>query len=265
VNDPAQIRLIAIIGRGRLGNALADRLRMSGRTVSGPLGRDYDPPALADVDVVLLCVPDREITGAASVLAERLPSTGHDDPRGRCPVAVGHCSGASTLGVLEPVAFLERFSLHPLMSFSGAEDGSAPWERAAAAVSGSSPQAVELARSLARDLHMDPFDVRDADRPAYHAAASMASNFLITLEVAAERLAVSAGCPREALAPLVRRSVENWESLGSRALTGPIARGDTATIAAQRAALAERAPELMPVFDALAQATRELASEAVPA
>jgi predicted short-subunit dehydrogenase-like oxidoreductase (DUF2520 family) len=264
VNDPAQIRLIAIIGRGRLGNALADRLRMSERSVVGPLSRDYDASELEGVDVVLLCVPDREIAQAASVLAERVPGTTRGDSIKRCPMVVGHCSGATSLEALEPTSFTERFSLHPLMSYSGGEEPSCGEERAAA-VSASSPLAMELARSLAHELQLDPLVLKQDDRAAYHAAASMASNFLITLEVAAERLAASAGCPREALAPLVRRSVENWASLGSRALTGPIARGDTATVASQRLALTQRAPELVPMFDALAEATRQLAREAVAA
>lgn len=265
MNDPAQIRLIAIIGRGRLGNALADRLRMSEHSVVGPLSRDYDASELVDVDVVLLCVPDREIARAASVLAQRVTDTSRDTSIKRCPMAVGHCSGATSLDALEPMSFTDRFSLHPLMSYSGGEDPSFGEERAGAAISASSPLAMDLVQALAHELELDPFVLEQDDRAAYHAAASIASNFLITLEVAAERLAASAGCPREALVPLVRRSMENWASLGSRALTGPIARGDTATVANQRVALTQRAPELVPVFDALAEATLELAQEAVTA
>ena len=91
--------------------------------------------------------------------------------------------------------------------------------------------------------------VADDDRAAYHAAASIASNFLVTLEGAAERLAATAGVDRELLAPLVRAAVENWAALGAeRALTGPIARGDEATVArhreARRAARARAAAAL---------------------
>ena len=105
--------------------------------------------------------------------------------------------------------------------------------------------------------------VADEDRAAYHAAASVASNFLVTLEGAAERLAGTAGVGRELLAPLVRASVENWVRLGAEdALTGPIARGDEATVARQRAAVAERAPDLIELYDALVGATRALAGVA---
>jgi predicted short-subunit dehydrogenase-like oxidoreductase (DUF2520 family) len=131
-------------------------------------------------------------------------------------------------------------------------------------VAGSTPRALAVAHELAARLGMRATTVADDDRAAYHAAASIASNFLVTLEGAAERLAATAGVDRELLAPLVRASVEDWIRLGAeRALTGPIARGDDATIERQRAAIAERAPELLPVYDALVDATRALAAAAV--
>ena len=112
---------------------------------------------------------------------------------------------------------------------------------------------------LAHALAMDVVHVSPEDRPAYHAAASIASNFLVTLEAAAERLAASAGVSRQMLAPLVRATVENWAALGpAQALTGPVARGDEATVARQREAVAERTPELTPLFDSLTAATRDL-------
>lgn len=107
---------------------------------------------------------------------------------------------------------------------------------------------------------MKPFAVADADRYLYHAAASMASNYLVTLEAGAERLAALAGVRRELLAPLVRAAVENWARAGARkALTGPIVRGDLATAERQASAVAARAPELLPLWTALTSATRALA------
>ncbi len=129
-----------------------------------------------------------------------------------------------------------------------------------------SGRALGLARELAAALGCRAVEIADADRTAYHAAASIASNFLITLECAAERLAATTGADRELLLPLVRATVENWATLGpERALTGPVARGDEATVARQRAAVSERAAELLPLFDALADATRALAADRVPA
>jgi len=115
-------------------------------------------------------------------------------------------------------------------------------------------------------LGLRPIEVGDADRAAYHAAASIAANFLVTLQAAAERLASTTGVDREALAPLARAALENWAALGGeRALTGPIARGDEATVERQRAAVAERCPELLAAWDALAALTRDLANRGVPA
>jgi len=233
---------IAIVGAGRLGTALAAALRAAGLAVDGPLGRGAAP----DAGIVLLCVPDGEIAAAARAVAG-----GWDG------VLVGHCSGATGLA---PLDGHEAFALHPLMTVA---HGAPPevFAGAGCAVDGSTPRALEVAEALATRLGMRPTRVRDEDRAAYHAAASIASNFLVTLEGGAERLASTAGVDRALLAPLVRAAVENWAALGAeRALTGPIARGDEATVARQRAAVLERAPELTLLFDALADATRALAA-----
>src|SRR5262249_7365114 len=179
----------------------------------------------AGSDIVLLCVPDREIASAARAVAPR------ED------LLVGHCSGATGLGVLAPH---ESFGLHPLMTIT---HGGGSFDGAACAVAGTTLRAVETARSLGAVLTMRPFAIADEDRAAYHAAASIASNFLVTLEAAAEQLAATAGVPREALAPLVRAAVEDWAALGAgEALTGPIARGDDAGVARQRMGAAARPP-----------------------
>ena len=234
---------LAIIGNGRLGRALSRALRAAGHPVDGPLGRCADP---GPSDVVLLCVPDGEIGAAASALP---PAEGR---------LVGHVSGATTL---EPLAGHEAFSLHPLMTVPG--EGEAVFAGAGAAVAGSTPRALAAARRLAEGLRMHAFEVPDDDRAAYHAAASIASNYLLTLEAAAERLL---GQDRSVLVPLVRATVDNWERLGAgRALTGPVARGDEGTVTRQRDAVADRAPELLELFDALTAGTRDLAGRRVAA
>jgi len=236
---------IAVVGAGRLGTALSAALRAAGLAVAGPLGRS---PDVSGASLVLLCVPDGQIAAAAAAIPD-------------APL-VGHCSGATTL---EPLGDREAFSLHPLMTVPA---GSPPgvFAGATAAVEGSSPRALAAAEALAEHLGMRPMRVAPEDRAAYHAAASIASNFLVTLEAAAERLAGTAGVDRAALAPLVRAAVDTWVELGGeRALTGPIVRGDEATVERQRAALLERTPELAPLFDALADATRALARTGVAA
>jgi predicted short-subunit dehydrogenase-like oxidoreductase (DUF2520 family) len=278
----------AIVGAGRLGTALATALRTTGLEIDGPLGRGADP---AGAGAVLLCVPDREIAAAAAAVTPGVPvghcsgATGLDalagheafglhplmtvphegealgkasrDRRGRGPrVGMPHDGEA-----LEK-ASRDRRGRGPRVGMP--HDGVPPFAGAGAAVAGSTPRALAVAHELAERLGMRATTVADEDRAAYHAAASIASNFLVTLEGAAERLAATAGVDRELLAPLVRASVEDWIRLGAeRALTGPIARGDEATVERQRAAVAERTPELLPVYDALVDATRALAAAAV--
>ncbi len=227
-----------IIGQGRMGTALAHALRKAGAEVRGPFGRGA--AAHASDDVVLLCVPDREIAAAAAMVTSG-------------PL-VGHVSASAPLDLLSPH---ERFSMHPLLSVVGAD---AQFAGAYCAIDGSTPRALAAARALADLLGMHVERVSRDQRALYHAAASIASNFLITLEGAAERIAADVGLERAALVPLVRATVDNWARQGARAaLTGPIARGDVATATRQRDAVADAAPDLLPLWDALAAATRELA------
>ena len=223
-----------------MGTALSHALREAGLSVSGPLGRGADG---AYADVVLLCVPDRAIAEAAAIVKP-----------GRL---VGHCSGATSLAALQGH---EAFSLHPLTTI--AVDAEVSFIGVPAAVAGMTEHALQVATSIAERLGMLPFDVPDDRRDLYHAAASMASNYLVTLEAAAEQLFTIAvpGADRTLLAPLVWAATDNWARLGPHALTGPIARGDVETVARQRAAVGTHAAALLPLWDALAMATTTLAA-----
>jgi predicted short-subunit dehydrogenase-like oxidoreductase (DUF2520 family) len=231
---------IAIVGGGRMGRALTAALTAAGVRAAGPHGRGFDG---AGADAVLLCVPDGQIAAAAATI-EPGP-------------LVGHCSGATGLAALAPH---EAFGLHPLMTIT---HRGGDFRGAGAAVAGTSDRALALARELAQALGMRPFAMADEDRAAYHAGAAMASGFLVALESAAERVA---GVDRELLAPLVRAAVETWAAEGDAALTGPIARGDEETVDRHREAIAQRAPDLLALYDVLAEATRAVAARgAVPA
>jgi len=240
-SDDAPTPRVSVVGRGRVGSALAARLDAAGVTVSGPHGRGHDGD---DADVVVLCVPDGAIADAAAAVAPR-------DGR-----LVGHCSGATTL---DPLAPHEAFSLHPLMTITGPDSELAG---APCAVAGSTPVALATAERLGTTLGMRPIRVDDADRAAYHAAASVAANYLLAVEDLADRIAAGAGLDRAALAPMVRAAVDRWQERGAgAALTGPVARGDVATVARQRAALADRMPaDDLALFDALTAATGRLAA-----
>jgi predicted short-subunit dehydrogenase-like oxidoreductase (DUF2520 family) len=235
---------LSVVGRGRLGAALSAALG-----TAEPLGRGEAPPA--GTEVVLLCVPDAEIPAAAAAIAGMARF-------------VGHTSGASALTALASARAEHVFGLHPLQTVTAA---GADFRGCGCAVAGSTQRALGLAEQIATDLDMSPFVVEDSQRAAYHAAASIASNFLVTLEAEAEALASAAGIAgfdaRAMLGPLVRTTVENWVELGpERALTGPVARGDHATVAAQRSAIAAARPELEPLFDALVERTEALAGRA---
>jgi predicted short-subunit dehydrogenase-like oxidoreductase (DUF2520 family) len=245
---------LLIVGRGRVGGSLARAAEGAGIRVRA-VSRDEVAEASRSAGVVLLCVPDAAIAAAASEVSEG-------------PEFVGHVSGAATLNLLADAAArgARAFSLHPLQTFA---DEGTPVEGTPAAIAGSNPESIAFAHALAEALGMRPFEVAEQDRSAYHAAASMASNMLVALEESAADLLGGLGTDqaRELLAPLVLRTAANWVELGPRALTGPIARGDETTVDGHRAALRERAPELLPLYDALAERARALAvgSEEVPA
>jgi len=231
--DAALIGRCAVVGQGRMGRALVASLP----SVEGPFGRGFDG---VDFDTVILAVNDDEIGRAAAAV--------------RLGPLVGHCAGSLGVGVLAPH---EAFALHPLMTVT--HDG-ARFAGAGAAVAGSTPRALAVAHRLASELGLNAVEIADADRAAYHTAASIASNFLTTLEDAAEVMLNTAGADRGMLVPLIRASVDNWAELGAaKAMTGPIARGDEATVARQRRAIEERAPELLSLFDALCDRTRVIA------
>ncbi len=226
---------IAIIGKGRAGRAFAAAARAAGIAVHGPLGRTY---SIESPIVTLLCVPDRALGEVAASL-----------PAG---LIVGHCSASSTLDVLAPH---EAFSLHPLLSLQGEHSS---LKGAWAATDGTTVHAQGIAESLARRLGMNPMHVPGDKRALYHAAASVAANYLVTLEDTAERLAGVCGVPREALLPLVESALRAWGEHGfASAITGPIARGDLETAAKQRDAVAAALPDALPLFDVMAKATRD--------
>ena len=217
-----------MVGTGRAGSAIASRLAERGLTVHA--GRE----PLTDADLVILAVPDASIAEVAK----------------QVPVGpwVAHVSGATSLSALDP--HQRRFSVHPLQTLTrdrGADQLDGAW----GAVTAETDEARSTARWLAETLGLQPFDLADADKPLYHAGAAMASNFLVTLYRAAARLLLETGVPPEALVPLMTRTIEN-----GFALTGPIARGDWSTVEAHLQALEQRAPDLVPLYRALAEATR---------
>ena len=217
------VRSVNVIGRGRVGSALAARLEERGIEL-----RD------GGAELTLLCVSDTAIRDVAQGL-----SLGQG--------WIGHVSGATPLSALDPHE--RRFSVHPLQTFTR-ERGPEQLDGAWAAVTAETNEALELGFELARLLGLEPFELADAKRPLYHAGAAVASNYLVTLHEAAASLVAAAGAPPEALEPLMRRTIENGFEL-----TGPIERGDWSTVEAHREAIRRVRPDLGPLYDVLAEAT----------
>jgi predicted short-subunit dehydrogenase-like oxidoreductase (DUF2520 family) len=219
---------VHVIGTGRAGGAIRARLVERGLGVTD--GRDVAPGA----ELVLLCVPDHVIGEVAGGVA--------------IGPWIAHVSGATHLSALDPHE--RRFSVHPLQTLTRAR-GPEQLDGAWGAISAETDDALARARWLAETLGLRPFEVADADRTLYHAAAVIGGNFLVTLWRVSTRLLEQAGAPPEAIVPLMTRTIENGFDL-----TGPIARGDWTTVEAHLEALAERDPDLVPLYRALAEATR---------
>ena len=219
---------VHVIGGGRAGGAIAARFAERGVAVA--IGR----PPIPESELVILAVPDSAIAEVAQQVE-----------LGRW---VAHVSGATPLAALAP--HRRRFTVHPLQTLTlerGAEQLDGAW----AAITAETAGARKRARWLAETLGLTPFELADADRTLYHAGAVIGGNFLVTLYRIAARLLTESGAPPEAIVPLMRRTIEN-----DFELTGPIARGDLETVKSHIAALEERAPDLVPLYRALADATR---------
>jgi predicted short-subunit dehydrogenase-like oxidoreductase (DUF2520 family) len=216
------IESVKVIGAGRVGSAMTARL-----TERGIPSRD-------DADVVLLCVPDTAIADVARGLT---PGRGW----------VGHTSGATPLKALD--THERRFGLHPLQSFSR-DRGAEQLDGAYAAVTGETEEAREVGFELARLLGLRPFALAEEDRVLYHAGAAIASNYLVTLHDAAAEIFEEVGAPPEGLRPLMQGVIDSGFEL-----TGPIARGDWATVDRHFEAIRARKPKLEPLYRVLAEAT----------
>jgi predicted short-subunit dehydrogenase-like oxidoreductase (DUF2520 family) len=213
---------VNVVGRGRVGSAIANRLAQKG--------------VLAEretAEVILLCVPDAAIGEVARSI-----------PAGPW---VAHVSGATPLSRLDP--HTRRFGMHPLQTFTRAR-GPEQLDGAWAAITGETDEARARGRWLATALGLRPFDLPEDRRVLYHAGAAIASNYLVTLHRSAARALELAGVPPEALLPLMRRTIDNGFEL-----TGPIARGDWTTVEAHLDAIRRFAPDLEPMYRALAEAT----------
>ncbi|HTO00849.1 MAG TPA: Rossmann-like and DUF2520 domain-containing protein [Microthrixaceae bacterium] len=238
---------VRIIGAGRAGGSFETAFKAVGVQVEmishEKMTRDLAGSAAEDVDLVLLCVPDRVV---AEVAGSILPSE---------TAVVAHCSGLLGLDVLGPAT--RRASIHPLVSLADPARGSQLLLGAYFAVAGD-----EIAREMVTTLGGHAVVVGDADRTIHHAACVIASNHLVALMAQVEQIANSIGVSLDAYLDLARGALDNVSQMGpAAALTGPVSRGDWETIRAHVRALPD---EERDAYVALARRAAMLADRQLP-
>jgi predicted short-subunit dehydrogenase-like oxidoreductase (DUF2520 family) len=261
------MRSISIVGAGRAGRTLGKRLRELGwrigvvatrskataaaaaRWIGGGTARAGLTPDAFEADVILLATPDGEIESAAEALAKMAGAK----CRGK---VVLHTSGALDSAVLAPLAARKAAtgSLHPMQTFSGR--GTPRLDGVIFAVEGHR-RALRVAQEIARLLGGVPVTIRGRDKPMYHAAGALVASQALALVEAATQMLIGVGFTRrralDALLPLMRQMLDNFERLGARAAwTGPIARGDYATVRGHVRALRGQSHELQESYATLA-------------
>ncbi len=259
-------RTIALIGPGRAGTTIALGLAEHGLEVVGVAGRAPDAAATRSAalalgaptrlvsevgrgaSIVIVATPDHAIDSAANAAA----------PSFERGALVFHLAGSRNLDVFDamlasqPNLALRVGSLHPLQTLPSTSEGIDRLHGSWAAVAGD-PEVGQIAAMLG----LRAFEVAPIDRERYHAAAVVASNHVIALLGQVARLATSANVPFEAFRPLVEAAVGGGFELGpSRALTGPVARGDLKTVQAHLQALD---PSERDAYRALAREASKLA------
>ncbi len=262
---------ISVIGAGRVGTALAVLLRRAGHRIAAVAGREATAERAARFlpDVPILPYP--EAASAAAVLLVGVPDAEVRPVTASLPIrpgmAVVHLSGALGLEALREAVSHGALpvAMHPLQTFPTVEAAIDRVPGSAAAVTADAEEGFALGERLAADAGARPFRLADADRPLYHAGAVLASGAVVALLALAERVFREAGVdePAARFLPLTRASVDNVGELGPvEALTGPVERGDAATVERNLRALSERSPAAVAPYLALSRAAADLAASA---
>lgn len=261
---------IALVGPGRAGTALALALHRAGHDIVAVAGRspertaraaarfDAEPMSIGEplppTDLVLIAVRDDAIAMVAAELAPVIGDT----------AGVVHVSGATPIAALGAIAEsgTPTGSFHPLQTLPSPEAGADQLEGAWFAVT-AQPPLRETLHELASSIGGTAFDLEDGHKAVYHAAAAAAANFPLAALVVSSDLFAAAGVPFDAARPLVEAIVANAFAEGpAQSLTGPVARGDVNTVAAQLGAVAEHTPQWEDAFRAFVTATADVAGTA---
>jgi predicted short-subunit dehydrogenase-like oxidoreductase (DUF2520 family) len=275
---------IAIVGAGSLATFLAAALNEAGFTITEIIARDTPQSrrharalaarvgartvttrfAVLDTTLLWFCVPDREIRGAASALADHLSTRAAAHRKNRVPSKVPskvrfafHSSGALLSRELEPLrkAGIAVASVHPLMTFVA---GTHPCLTGVPFAMEGDHAATQVARQIIRKLDGESFTLPAARKAAYHAWATLTSPlllaFLVTLEEAARAAGFTRKDARRKSLPIIRQTLANYSRLGpAKSFSGPLIRGDAGTVAKHLAAL-KKHPGPREVYVALVRA-----------
>jgi predicted short-subunit dehydrogenase-like oxidoreductase (DUF2520 family) len=267
---PARLR-VGVVGVGRVGSALGAALARAGHEVVAASGVSAQSHARAErllpgvpllptdetvaaADFVLLAVPDDVLRPLVSGLA--------DTGAWRAGQLAAHTSGAQGIGVLDPAAArgVLALALHPVMTFAGRPEDVDRIDGATFGVT-ALDELRPVAESLVLEMGGEPVWVPESARALYHASLTIASNHLVTLVNDSLSLLSDAGVaePARLAAPLLSASLDNVLRLGDAALTGPVSRGDVATVAVHIETLQRSAPDVLPSYVAMARRTAERA------
>ena len=262
-------RTIVIVGAGKVGTAIAVLLQRAGYPVVGIASRTLesakkaagrldpssefgDAPAelTRKAGIVLITTRDDAITAACEAIAER---EGFREGQ-----IVLHVSGSLPSTILSPAKEKGAFigSMHPLQSFADVDVAIETLGGSYFCLEGDK-EAIEAAKELALSLKGQIMTIKTEDKPIYHAAAVIASNFFVSIIDMSLRFYEAIGIDREggleALMPLIKGSLNNIGALGPvKALTGPIARGDVGVVKSHLEAIERVIPEALQAYKALA-------------
>jgi predicted short-subunit dehydrogenase-like oxidoreductase (DUF2520 family) len=269
---------VALVGPGRVGCAVSKRLNEAGYPVTTIISRSHERATeacsyigcsttsastqlteLVTAEIILLTVPDDQIRP----LAVRIQTLNQFTK----PPTLIHFSGLHPARVMQHHSSpLELLSLHPLLPFASREKAYLNLQGCPCALESKSPKALMIGEELVSAIRGAPFTIDQNKKPLYHAAACIASNYLVSLFASARELLINCGIePDRAtplLLPLVRASVGNIQNLGpEQGLTGPIVRGDIGTVTEHLQAIQDNAPELLQLYLQMGIVTVEISQK----
>jgi len=269
---------VGIIGAGKVGCAFAFGLKQEGTEISGiysksgtsveflnrRMGTAFENDlknTVMNSDLVLICVSDGQIGKVAEEISSMSEVINITEK------AFIHCSGSLPSSVLEPLGMKGAAvgSLHPIQSFADRENG---WRGLYGIYYGyeGSKSARALCERIVRGFEGEMLEIPADDKPIYHAAACVLSNYTVALSYICEKMLESIGIDRDAavkaFAPLIKKTAENIVSFGSvKALTGPISRGDYGVVEGHIKKIGEKIPEWLKAYRVMGKAALAAARE----